>query len=87
MKFINGHARKQRERKNLFGKALFAHTSAVYVNVAGRSVRRPTAIRDLIAEIRLAIGLIEAKGSFASDAERTELLAIYRAAIATLEKK
>jgi hypothetical protein len=72
---------------NLFGKALFAHTSAVYVNVAGRAVGRPEAIDELIAETRAAIRLIEARGAFADDTARDGLLAVYRAAIAKLEAR
>jgi hypothetical protein len=69
---------------NLFGKALFAHTSPVYVNVAGQSVRQPAALRALIAEAESAIRTIEAKGAFPDAAARDALLAIYRNAIATL---
>lgn len=72
---------------NLLGKPLFAHTSAVYVPIAGREVRQPAAIRALLADIDAAIRTIETKGAFASDADRTELLAIYRNAITTLETR
>ena len=72
---------------NLFGKALFAHTSAVYVTLAGKSVRQPAAIRTLIAEVEAAVRTIEAKGAFANDTERAGLLAIYRDAIASLQAR
>ncbi|MBL9213011.1 MAG: CehA/McbA family metallohydrolase [Opitutaceae bacterium] len=72
---------------NLFGKALFAHTSAVYVTLAGRAVCQPEAVDQLITEAQAAIRLIEARGAFASDAARDGLLSIYRAAIAKLEAR
>ena len=72
---------------NLLGKALFAHTSAVHVTVAGKSVRQPAAIRSLIADVETSIRLIEAKGAFASDTERAELLALYHEAIAALQAR
>lgn len=72
---------------NLFGKALFAHTSAVYVEVAGRAVCEPGAIDQLIAETQAAIRLIEARGAFADTAARERLLEVYRAAITKLEAR
>ena len=72
---------------NLFGKALFAHTSAVYVDVAGRAVNQPEAIDQLVAEAQAAIRLIEARGAFADAAARERLLEVYRAAIAKLESR
>ncbi len=72
---------------NLFGKALFAHTSAVYVTLGGRAVCQPEAVDQLIAEARAAIGLIETRGAFASDSARDGLLAVYRAAIVKLEAR
>jgi len=72
---------------NLFGKALFAHTSAVYVTLAGRAVCQPEAVDQLIAEARAAMRLIEARGAFANDAARDGLLAVYRAAITKLEAR
>jgi hypothetical protein len=72
---------------NLFGKALFAHTSAVYLNIGGKSICQPPAVRQLIDEIDTSMRTIEAKGAFASDAEREGLLAIYRQARAALEAR
>jgi hypothetical protein len=70
---------------NLFGKALFAHTSAVYVTLTGKTIGTPSAIQDLIAEIKAGIHLIESKGAFASDVEREALLTTYRNAAAKLQ--
>ena len=70
---------------NLFGKALFAHTSAIYVTLNGKTIGTSSAIQDLIAEIKASIHLIESKGAFAHDAERDTLLATYRNAAAKLQ--
>ena len=70
---------------NIFGKALFAHTSAVYVTINGKSIALPSAIRTLLDEITASIHLIETKGAFANDTERDTLLATYRNAAAKLQ--
>jgi hypothetical protein len=72
---------------NLFGKALFAHTSAIYVTLNGKNISTPSAIQDLIAEIKAGIHLIESKGAFANDAERDTLLATYRNAATKLQAR
>ena len=72
---------------NLFGKALFAHTSAIYVEVGGKVVRQPAALRALIADVEASIRTIEAKGAFRSEAGQAELLSIYKETIATLERQ
>lgn len=72
---------------NIFGKALFAHTSAVYVTLGGRAICRPAAVRSLIEDVRASIATIEAKGAFASDAERSALLKLYRDTLAALETR
>ncbi|MBM3851934.1 MAG: hypothetical protein FJ399_02120 [Verrucomicrobia bacterium] len=70
---------------NLLGKALFAHTSPVYVTLGGRSVRQPAAVAQLVAELEAASAQIRELGAFARDAEREAVLAIYRDAIRTLQ--
>jgi hypothetical protein len=72
---------------NLFGKALFAHTSPVYVHVAGRNICQLAAVQQLLRELDAAIRTIEAKGAFANDTERESLLSIYRQAHASLTAK
>jgi hypothetical protein len=67
---------------NLFGKALFAHTSPVYITFNGQTRREPAALRTLIAGLESAIELITAKGAFVNDGERERLLAHYRDAMA-----
>ena len=65
---------------NVFGKALFAHTSAVYVTLAGKTISQAADIAALVQGLESSIALIEAKGAFANDGERDALLAIYRGA-------
>jgi hypothetical protein len=72
---------------NIFGKALFAHTSAVYVSVGGRSVGKTADMETLVRGIDASIATIEAKGAFASDAERDSLLAMYRSAANKLRER
>jgi hypothetical protein len=72
---------------NLLGRALFAHTSPVYVTLAGKTICQPAAVNALIAELEASIGTIEAKGAFANAGERESLLALYRDAIATLKSR
>jgi hypothetical protein len=68
------------------GGALFAHTSPVYVEVAGRSQRDLEAVRGLLEEVRKAKGIVEKSAVFADAHERGHVLEIYDAAAATLEK-
>ena len=72
---------------NLFGKPLFAHTSPVYVQVAGKNICRPDAIQQLIGELDASIDTISAKGAFANETERDRLLSIYRTARVTLNQR
>jgi hypothetical protein len=72
---------------NLLGKALFAHTSPVYVTLGGRSVRKPAAVQALIDDLEAGIREIETKGAFATPAEQTAVLSIYREAIASLRRQ
>lgn len=76
----DGHA-------NEMGEPLFGHTSAIYVEVAGKPIFQPGAARELIATMEGAITEITAKGHFENDAQRDEVLAVYRTGIATLRKR
>jgi hypothetical protein len=76
----DGHA-------NEMGEPLFGHTSAIYVEVAGKPIFKPEAARELIAEMEGAIADITAKGHFDNDAQRDEVLGVYRAGIGTLQKR
>lgn len=73
--------------KNELGNPLFAHTSAIYVTLNGRSVfDRPT-VEGLLEEMRDHRRIIHAGGKFADDGERQRVLAVYDEAIARTEAR
>jgi len=83
----SGEARYTGPGSNLLGKALFAHTSPVYVKLGGHTVRKPEAVQALVADLDAGIREIETKGAFATDAERTAVLALYRNALTALSSR
>jgi hypothetical protein len=74
-------------RKNEFGQRLFAHSSPVYVDRAGRRVFEVEAARDLLRLIETAKGNISARGRFSSPAARDRLLALYDQAAVDLRER
>jgi hypothetical protein len=62
---------------NEYGRELFAHTSAVYVNLAGRGVFEVPAAESLLEEMRTSREFIRGHASFATDAERDGVLQVY----------
>jgi hypothetical protein len=73
--------------KNEMGEVLFAHTSAVYLEYAGRPVFRRNAAETMVAEMEAALKAIPAKGRFDDDKQREEVLQIYREGIRTLRRQ
>jgi len=73
--------------KNEMGEPLFGHTSAIYVEVAGRPIFKPAAARELLADMEGAVQDITAKGQFDNPAQRDEVLKVYHAGIATLRRR
>lgn len=74
--------------ENELGEALFAHTSPVYIEVAGESsVFLPDAARSLIVDMRDSMAIIAEKGKFETDKDRADILAIYEDGICTLERR
>jgi hypothetical protein len=69
------------------GGPLFAHSSPVYVEVAGRGVFQEDVARGLLEEMRRAKEVILKNGVFADDHQRDHVLSVYSLAIAALEKK
>jgi len=69
---------------NILGKAIFAHTSPVYLEVAGRPRRDPAAIGTLLAAVEASLARIDEVGVFADAAERAAVRAIYLEAAAVL---
>ena len=72
--------------QNELARELFAHTSAVHVEVAEKkSVFKTEVARGLIEEMEKAIATITEKGKFESNEDREKILKIYRDAIDALE--
>jgi hypothetical protein len=74
-------------RRNEFDQRLFAHSSPVYVDMAGRRVFDVEAARDLLRMIETAKGNIRARGRFSSPAARDRLLVLYDQAAADLRDR
>ena len=70
--------------KNEFGKDLFAHTSPVYIEWAGKRIFQADIAKQLVAEIQSNMETIQKKGLFADDAEREAVLKVHRQGIADL---
>jgi hypothetical protein len=71
---------------NVLGKELFAHTSAVYVEVAGRIRFDKTVAETLIAEMKTNRTFISDNGTFADNQERARVLDVYTDGIAAMKK-
>ena len=73
--------------KNALGHAPFAHTSPIYIEVAGKPVFSPEVARELIQEIRQGVEVIKAKGTFANQQERDRVFSVYQQGIRDLEQR
>src|SRR5262249_19139653 len=72
---------------NEYGAPLFAHTSAIEIQVAGRShFDRSAAIR-LLGEMRDGLSLINEKAVFSDDNERARVVDVYHDAITIFERR
>jgi hypothetical protein len=74
-------------RKNEFGQRLFAHSSPVYVDVAGQRVFDVESALDVLRLIETAKGNIRARAVFSRPAARDKLLALYDEAAADLRER
>jgi hypothetical protein len=72
---------------NEFGRDLFAHTSPVYVEVAGRGVFERTVAVELLEEMQSNRTLIAEKSLFADAGERQRVLRVHDEAIARLRER
>jgi hypothetical protein len=61
---------------SVLGPVVFAHTSPVWVEVAGRPVRRPASARWLLDWLDRFEALLGEHGRFADDAQRDDVLAV-----------
>jgi len=72
---------------NEYGQPLFAHTSAVSVELAGKSHFDRVVAEGLLAEMREAVKTIEQEAVFADAAERASVLDVHQDAIVALERR
>lgn len=72
---------------NEYGQPLFAHTSAVAVEVSGRSHFDRTVASELLAELRAGLRTIDEQGRFADDAEKSRVTDVYHDAITEFERR
>ncbi|MGE3780666.1 MAG: CehA/McbA family metallohydrolase [Pirellulaceae bacterium] len=73
--------------RNEFDKPLFAHTSAVYVEVAGRKIFRREVAQDLVREMESSLAPIRSQGQFRDDSQREGVLQVYREGISRLRQR
>jgi len=75
------------EQKNELGAPLFGHTSAVYIEMGGKTIFKPEAAKKLITNMNEAMHTIREKASFAGDKQADEILNVYREGITSLRKR
>ena len=66
---------------------LFAHTSPIYVEIAGRRIFRPEIAQQMVSEIEANIQTIKDQGVFRDDQQRESVLSVYRAGIEALQNR
>ena len=72
---------------NEYGRELFSHTSAIFVDVAGKRVFDRGVAEELLAEMSRNRRLIEGRAKFADDHERAKVLTVYDEAIENLKAR
>ena len=68
-----------------YGLPIFGHTSAIYLEVDGKSIRQPAAVDYLRREIREARTTVASEALFATPEERKRVLDIYDRGLAALD--
>jgi hypothetical protein len=76
-----------RDAKNEMDEALFAHTSPVYIELGAKRIFKKDAAEALLADMESALKGIPTKAKFGTDAQREEVLQIYRDGIETLRQR
>ncbi|GDY09531.1 hypothetical protein LBMAG52_30170 [Planctomycetia bacterium] len=79
-------ARINTANKNEYGRTLFGHTSAVYVTIAGRTIRRAADVAWLRHEVEDARAAITEKAQFDTAEQRAKVLGLYDQALQKLSK-
>ena len=72
---------------NEYGQPLFAHTSAIEIEVAGRMHFDPVVARSLLAELHSAVQIIDQQAIFADASERARVIDVYQDAITEFERR
>lgn len=72
---------------NEFGHTIFAHTSAVSVEIAGRTYEDRRILQTLLAEIKQNRSVVLERGSFASEEEESAVVRVYDDAVDRLRKR
>lgn len=72
---------------NELGRELYAHTSPIYVTVAGQPHRDPTTIAQLIEHVEKSLQYIPENGVYADDASRETVLSLYRQTLEELRER
>lgn len=72
---------------NEYGRELFAHTSATFVDVARRRTFDVEVAKELLIEMEGNRAFIDGEGVFADDAERTLVLSVYDEGISLLQQR
>ena len=68
-----------------YGLPIFGHTSAIYLEVNGKSIRKPTAVDHLRKQIQEARTTVAGEALFATPEERKRVLDIYDRGLAALD--
>jgi hypothetical protein len=80
-------ARIDSTAKNELDRPLYAHTSPVYVEYAGKRILDVDAARGLLEQIEEAAAAIQGKGRFTSPQARDGVLTLYHQAAADLRER
>jgi hypothetical protein len=72
---------------NELGREVFSHTSAIYVDMAGRKRFDRAVAAELLAGMRESVDFITANGNYADEQERQRVLDVYRDGIAEMERR
>ncbi|MCA9230289.1 MAG: CehA/McbA family metallohydrolase [Planctomycetales bacterium] len=72
--------------KNEFDQDQFAHTSPIYLEMAGHRIFRADVANSLVEEIKENMDTINAQGTFESDEQWSAVMQVHRQAIATLQE-
>lgn len=72
---------------NEYGRELFSHTSAIFVDVDKQRIFQRAAAENLLDEMNKSRQFISRLGKFADEAERKQVLKVYDEAIKKLARK